>query len=233
MKRVAFIDVVKDKLGEMNVSKARKHFHPEIIAYTLNTHYTDIIKAAYQIDNFSIEGCFDTVKNLTIYEDKEKDGTYEAHLFCTNPKATIAIDPITQGVMRIQKVGDLAKKFEPYSDLFEDATWNELDANYNNKIRYFVTPGQDTSDISSSATGLSEYEQTVWFKTPSASYLKQGNTVNLRVVPTFYALGDQQEVYLPNIPQISGNEMLINRTIVDILSKLGIKAEGYEYKEDK
>jgi hypothetical protein len=234
MKRVEFIDIVKDKLGEMNVNRARKHFHPEIVAYTLNTHHLDIIKAAYQYDNFSIEGGFDVVKGLTVYEDKEKEQE-EGHLFCINPTETIPIDPVTQGVMRVKKVGSTSIKFEPWSDLFEDATWNRLSATYNNKVRYKVTPGQDTSDISSSATGLSEFEQIVWFRTPSASYLKQSDTVDLVILPTFYAHGDQQEVYLPNIPGLSGNELLINMAIRDILSKLGIKPEGYEYgeKEDK
>lgn len=230
MKKVEFLDIVKDKLGEMNTNKAKKHFHPEIIAFTVDSHYRDMILAAYSYDAFSIEGGLEIIYNLHVWEDSR---TGENTLFCINPKRVIELSPITGGVWRAKKRGDADVKFEPYSEMFEDASWNHLSANYANIVRFWAKEGQDTSVISTSAIITADYSSIVWFKSPGDAYLKRGDNVNIQVLLSFYGYGDQQHVFVPNIPRLSSNEILINMTLRTILSKLGINPEGYEYNQSE
>jgi hypothetical protein len=219
LKKIEYIETVKDKLGEMNVSRAKRLFHPQIIEIAFDYNYADFVKAAFKYNPGSINGCHDIVYNRKVFYENTSNT-----LFCLNPKVTIPVSPIFGGVVGVKKVGSSSTKFEPASH-FINNNWDYMDANFSSIIRYREENEVDFTTLSTSATGLDNFVSLVWFDSPSDSQLQAGDKVNLTVVPTFSSYSGQQQIFVPNLPNTNGQSTLINIVYQEMLRKLGIQQE--------
>jgi hypothetical protein len=223
MEKGELIELVEDQLGEMRTNMARKHFHPEIIAYTFDKHYRLLLYQSFANDPYRIEGCLDWKYDLTLYKDEQT-----TNLFAILPVQTVRVYDVTGGVYGVRKSSDSTVKFEPYTRDFENRRWNRLGTNFYNSVRYWYERGADRGDLSTSvATSLDEYQEVVWFNAP-ATKLTSSDTVDVRLLPTFYSHGDSQEVHVPG--NVGGINILIDNVIRDMLRKIGVVPQ--EDKED-
>lgn len=220
MTKQELIEVMEDKMGEVNVNRAKKHFHPEIIAFTFDQYYRAYLDAAFARDPYILDGCLDSVYNVPVWKNTQTN-----YLFSAIPKYTIPFLPVQGGVFGVKKSDDSTIGFEPYSTHFERRNWNRLDPNFGKKIRFWVEEGVDTGNISASWAGASDYESIIWFKTDDASQLDAGDKVDMQLLITFYAHGDTQTVVVPSIGNVTGITGMINDVYRALLSKLGIRAD--------
>lgn len=220
MTKQELIEVLEDKMGEVNVNRAKKHFHPEIIAFAFDQYYRLYLDAAFAHDPYILDGCLDTVFNIDVYED-----TKTGYLFSIIPKYTIPFFPIQGGVFGVKKSTDSTVKFEPYSTYFERRSWNRLDANFGKAVRFWVEEGVDTGNVSSAWAGSTDYESFIWFEPSDTGNLAEGDTVDMQLLITFYAHGDTQTVVVPSIENITGINGMINDVYRAMLSKLGIRSD--------
>jgi len=226
MNKVELIELIKDQLGEMRINQARKHFHPEIIAYTLDKQYWLLLSQAYASDPYSIDGCLDVSYNVPVYAD-----TNTQDLFSVIPKYVIPLHSVQGGVWNVKKHGDSSVKFEPYSSDFENRSWNRLSVNFANTVRFWFDRGAPDTELSASSASnsatFSDYQSLVWFKAETAQ-LTNDDTVDIKLLPTFYAHGDTQQVYVP--ANVGGVKNLVDVAIGDLLRKLGIQSD-YNQRE--
>ena len=220
MTKQELIEVIEDKMGEVNVNRAKKHFHPEIIAFTFDQYYRLYLDAAFARDPYILDGCLDTAFDVEVYKD-----TKTGYLFSVIPKYTIPFFPIQGGVFYVKNSDDSTTKFEPYSTHFERRSWNRLDVNFGQAIRFWVEEGINIeNNVSSDWAGTNIYETVIWFEPGDTENLLEGDTVDMQLLITFYAHGDTQTIVVPSIGNITGINGMINDVYRTMLSKLGLQS---------
>lgn len=224
MTKKEIIEQIQDKLGEGNTNLARQRYHPQIIAYTCDQYYRQLLAQAYSRNPFSLSGSLERVMGVDVYEDDNS-----GYLFSVVPKRLIPFFSSNSGVFGVERVSDSTVKFEPYGSAFEKRNWQRLFPNFATNVRFWVKETVDPSIISSSASLISK-KTIVWFDAPSTK-LTSSDKVNMELLTSFVEYDNDKKVVIPSAVGDVGQ--LISYVYNDLLQKLGLQAEKQEQEQSE
>ena len=217
MKKIEYIESIEERMGRVNTNMARKLYHPKIIEYTLDRHYSEMLSRVYFYDRSLIGVCLHTLYRQTVYKDDKTN-----NLFCILPVLVIPILQFQGGVFSVKKSSDSGVYFEPYGSGFEHRNLSRLDSSFVRKVLFWYKPNVTGEEVSNSAASLGDYQNMVWFESPSTSKLESGDTVDLDIVKAVISYDDQERINIPEVPNMSGERILIDSVVTEMYSKLGI-----------